>query len=371
MLVYAENVPEWQTTRAHAAGHIPLNHQGYYVEYQLDNCMEETIYLIDENGHQEAIPGVFTGVNRKRVDIVRRFVPGPKTINNSGHDVTKCQHQITTIPYDYLRKQPVYSATLNRIICTAQHLQDVIHPMNTEARKSALLCSMGTMSDIYLYIPFYMFGNDPTGKITNVYTIVNDAVISIPLTHMETEAGFFCLRYRPADIDDDQPRNYRIGFDEIAETKSHTWEMHGFTFSTNKDLLFQKIATEKRKQLVKERETEELQERLDEAEKYHTLDKEALEKENDRLTKRLADQKKYYEKLIETRYDEKKADLEIQKLDLEQKKIDSEKKNISRTERIETQKVHKERLGTLSTILKFLSMAIPICIGLFKILKPA
>lgn len=367
-----EATSNWHMKRPPSQGHIAHYHDGYYTEFQLDNYMNETIYLVDEfDNYVECKPAYNYNTEGRCVNVTYRHVNGKKTINNSGIDMTPCDHSVISIPYDDLRKNPVYSKLLNRVITTEEHLPHVTHPLNIAKQQASLTTAIGNRVNMYMYIPFYMFGNDPEGIIKNVYTILNNVVISIPLTHLPTEKAFFCLRVRPADIDDNEYRNYSVQLDDVENKKSHVWETDGFVFSTNKDLLFSRLAIEKKKVEIKEREFSELTEKLETIEEYHKLDREGLVNENERLKTKLADQKAYYEKLIEVRYNEKKADIEIKKLELETHKIESEKSAVKNNRIVEKHKITKELMSTITAALKFFVFAIPLCIGLFKLLKPA
>ena len=201
---------------------IDRESDGLYTEIQINNYLNEIIYITDVNNTRVYIPPserIKSFIEKKSsfVEIQLRVVKGKRKFTDSynGNEIWKGPLYTIRIPHDKLLENVVYVKEIDAVLSTKFNLEKAIHP-HSEGVYELGLARLYTYLKESSHKPSVMFvANDSTGNISNLYCIINGETVSIHVDNNQYEKSIFKIIYRNT-MTETGFRTVEYDFDEIV-----------------------------------------------------------------------------------------------------------------------------------------------------------
>lgn len=318
------------------------------------------------------------------------------------------------IPLHVLAKNPVFVKQLGLVIALMADAERALPP-NTEASLNGLIDDniFGRQKSAYSQIvPFVISANDPDGRYTELFVLINDEVMAVPITKVSSPGLFdhsehVVIRRNIRAVEGGMDSVSIVGeyggttFDEIVkmDATSDITICNGFPISLNRDKLISWHRRQKAKQFSEHIAKAEHDAVVKEIQNGHVEQLTHIKAENARLKSintslgtQLKDMESgdYHDKRMQLRLDEQALKIKQMERDTERLQVDYEMRlRTMQQERdrmaFEYRKLHMEDrqlrrkakvgfweglFGTFSGAVKAIAIIIPSLFGLYKILSP-
>lgn len=347
---------------------IPYNIAGAYKEVLITNYTIEPIYIVKNSGDISKIDPSIDGFHAKHVEIRIREIDGIRNTNNVGVDISRTNQKVITIPNDILLESPVYTRILDVAICKEEHLNIVVHPNNTEYKRTLITKLHEDYANTVFEAPITILANDPSGEIKELYILIGKQIFTVGVTHFKGhgETDSILVAFRTSMNGGCIYRKHNSSFSQI-DVKKHI-EIGPIIIATSA-LTLECVLRESTTC-----STLEMQEHLDRIkalDKLHRDSMRTLKLELDAANSAI----QTYKSLIGSRPDilaalkERELDLEYQSLGTKEKDIEYQKLKLEHEADTLRLKQYDETLKTISTVAKTLAVVIPAAITIWKLFK--
>ena len=158
-----------------------------YSETSIVNITNESIVIIDNQNNKTIIPpSNFSNVCENVVVIYyRKGVCATATSNG-----TPCVLNGFTVKLDKyrLRNSPIYVKEIDKLVCTEEQAAHATHPYANVSYSDAMHEAIDELAKVVNEAPgFKILANDPTGSMHTLYTILDNHVVSIPVTNKSAD----------------------------------------------------------------------------------------------------------------------------------------------------------------------------------------
>lgn len=353
-------------------GGLPHKIGSYYNESLIINYLNEAVYAVDYKNRKVLIQQHPASMYDRKLEIrcraisseARRYDP------NTYLETTKCKHDVITIPYGTLRREPVFVEELNAVLCFGDQLSIIKHPHSQKGIDERIEIAISEKVNVPLEAPFYVYANDPSGKLSVLFMEINGKICETVVTNFTHESDRIIVAFRdkPGSVED-FTKHY-TSFTELLTQDPHIWSFCGLRMSTSKEWFEQVLEIERNKKptCIEVKTVDALiKQSCSEAE-----DKiKCLTEENREMTSRLKKLEATNEALKEGDYNGKKAEYDFKKLELEQAKIRQAETQAKLALHAEKLKFRKEVVTVLGVVAKTAAIIVPLSIGVYKAIKAA
>lgn len=352
-------------------GGLPHKIGSYYNEFLIINYIGESIYAVDYQNKHALIQQHPTLMAKKEIQILYRASLGSdRRYDVYNLDITPNIRRTITIPYDIIRREPVFVEEINAVLCFGDHLSGVKHPHSQKSIDDLLeQTKLETEADATQY-PFIILANDPSGRIKSLFFEINDMICETKVSCRSTESDTVLIGYRNKPHSMNDFTTHKTTFTDLLSQDPRVWTFGGFRFSCNRKWFEHVIEVERGKKptyievgavdaLVK-------QARVEAEDKIRILTE-----ENRDVVARFKRLEATHEALKNGDYHERSAELAHKKLDVEADKLRKAEMEAKLSLDAERVKMKKELLSTLGVLAKTLVVVVPIGIGIYKAIKVA
>lgn len=157
----------------------------FYQEMSVCNSCSTTIIAIDARGNRFSIPPVqhTAYCMNSNVTLTRRQTIG-KSKEVSGTDAI-IDGICVTVDYFEISQSPVYVKEFDLLLCLPEDSECYEHPFRQTSYKNCLELGLQQISQSLDDSPmFKVLANDPTSNYDQLFTLINNQVAKIPVTHM-------------------------------------------------------------------------------------------------------------------------------------------------------------------------------------------
>lgn len=154
-----------------------------YSETSIANITSEPIVIIDNQNNQTIVPSSNFSNICENVIVIYSRKGVCQTITDKG---APCVLNGFTIKIDKyrLRNEPIYVKEIDKLVCTEEQAAHAVHPYAKVVYTDAMRSAIDEMAKVISDAPgFKILANDPTGSIHTLYTILDNQVVSIPVTN--------------------------------------------------------------------------------------------------------------------------------------------------------------------------------------------
>ena len=157
----------------------------YYQEMSIRNCSGSTIIAVDARNKRYSIPPVQHAAYSmdNSVTLMRRETIG-ESKTPAGDEIIM-DGICVTIDYYEIKQQPVYVEEFDLLLCMPEDVEDFPHPHQQTTFDNNLALGLEQISESLDNAPmFKVLANDPTNNFDQIFTLVNNRIAKIPVTHM-------------------------------------------------------------------------------------------------------------------------------------------------------------------------------------------
>lgn len=209
----------------------------FYQEMSICNNCGSTIIAVDAKNHRYAItPNQHPGNIISNLTLSRRETIG-KSKEASGDDVIM-DGICVTVDFFEIKQEPVYVEEFDLLLCMPEDVEDHPHPHQQSSFENNLLMSLQQMEETLDNAPmFKVIANDPTNNFDVLYTLINNRVAKIPVTHMPGDSFELTLIV----VANGKISREEINLDEFVTGKENTYEFENrvIPFVTTSELTAQ------------------------------------------------------------------------------------------------------------------------------------
>ena len=158
----------------------------YYQEMSILNCCGSTIIAVDARNKRYSIPPVQHAAYsmNNSITLSRRETVG-ESKTTAGDEVIM-GGVCVTIDYYEIKQEPVYVEEFDLLLCMPEDVEDYPHPHQQTTFDNNLLIGLEQISESLDNAPmFKILANDPTNNFDQIFTLVNNRVSKVPVTHMD------------------------------------------------------------------------------------------------------------------------------------------------------------------------------------------
>lgn len=156
-----------------------------YKEMTISNGCGSTIIAVDARNNRYSIPPDKNAAhcNSNVVTLLKRETTG-KSKEVSGDDVIM-NGICVTVDYFEIKQEPVYVAEFDLLLCMPEDVEDYSHPYQQTTYENSLMLGLEQMEETIDNAPmFKVLANDPTNNFDQIFTLINNRVSKIPVTHL-------------------------------------------------------------------------------------------------------------------------------------------------------------------------------------------
>lgn len=368
---------------ANEKGSLPHNLGSYYGEHQIINNLGEEIYALDfRNQVVRILPQDGASVplrDDRNVTVQYRFTTHRRQIGTLAMEQTPSTRCRIVIPLSVLLREPVFVEELNAVLFSPRWHPDFIplHPHSAEYIQKEHEKIRAEVARKATYSPITIMANDPTGKVSKLFVVVDGKICTVHVTHLnesdnETDLITIARREALANGEDDVHLT-RTSFTELYRQDPLYWEVDGLQICRDRDWLANKLEVSRQKienlgvppeevsKLIKEsREAD--RKRIDELQAIIT-DRDGELKTTKSRYNQLRDS---YDDLIKNGHADRSSTIVSRKLDLEEDRIEASIREAKIGKETEDIKKIKEQLGVVTTVVKLAIAVVPLVLIYLK-----
>ena len=157
----------------------------YYQEMSILNSCGSTLIAVDARNNRYSIPPIQHAAYNmgNSVTLSRRQIIG-ESKKTSGDDVIM-EGICVTVDYYEIKQSPVYVEEFDLLLCMPEDVEDYPHPYQQSSYENNLAIGLEKIAETLDNAPmFKVLANDPTNNFDQLFTLINNRVSKIPVTHM-------------------------------------------------------------------------------------------------------------------------------------------------------------------------------------------
>lgn len=160
----------------------------YYQETSIQNCCGSTIIAVDARNKRYSIPPVqHAAYSMSSVITLSRRETIGESKTSLGDEVIMSGICVS-IDYYEIKQEPVYVEEFDLLLCMPEDVEDYPHPHQQTSFDNNLRLGLEQMEESLDNAPlFKVLANDPTNNFDQLFTLINNRIAKIPVTHMEGE----------------------------------------------------------------------------------------------------------------------------------------------------------------------------------------